>query len=203
MTAEELIIRYAAGERNFAGITLSTYDIEKGDFRGISLQGINLRGADLSEAPLHGVDLTDADLTGVILESASLEGAILRKAKLYSANLFCCCLVEADLTDAIMSRMNATCANFRGARLPSYGFERAILIEADFRNVSIPRYLICRGNNLIWDTTMPDGTIEKFPSLLNTGVNDASKEEERGLCLIPSAYILSLISGYFLPSIFS
>jgi len=164
ITAEELIVRYDEGERNFAGITLAHLGRDqKGELQGISLQGINLRGADLLDAPLSGVDFSGADLTGAILREANLENAVLRKATLYSANLFWCCLVKADLTDAVMDQINATCANFRSAKMPNFGFERAILIETNFQGVNISNKIICRQGNLIWDTIMPDGTVEKGP----------------------------------------
>ena len=44
--------------------------------------------------------------------------------------------------------------------------------------------------------------LNQVPTLENTEVVEASKEEE-GLGLIPLAYIFLRISGYFLPSIAS
>ncbi len=62
MDAEELLEKYAAGERKFHSVNLSQE---------------NLKGADLTE-----IDLTNANLTGV-----DLSGANLTKAKLNSTNL--------------------------------------------------------------------------------------------------------------------
>ncbi|KAI9130830.1 pentapeptide repeat-containing protein [Acaryochloris sp. CCMEE 5410] len=56
MTAEELLERYAAGERDFSGINL-----EGADLSGHELQGIILRGANLRK-----VDLRDSDLSGYL-----------------------------------------------------------------------------------------------------------------------------------------
>jgi uncharacterized protein YjbI with pentapeptide repeats len=56
MTAEELLQRYAAGERDFRNIKLSKTEIGRLDNRqrvfreGIGLQNINLSGADLRDA---------------------------------------------------------------------------------------------------------------------------------------------------------
>jgi uncharacterized protein YjbI with pentapeptide repeats len=53
MTAEELLERYAAGERDFAGIDLHGVDLSQA-----VLRGINLDRADLSEVNFTGADLS-------------------------------------------------------------------------------------------------------------------------------------------------
>ena len=58
MTAEELLERYAAGERDFAGV----------DLNGAVLTGINLDRADLSR-----VNFTGANLSGYYGKSLSLK----------------------------------------------------------------------------------------------------------------------------------
>ncbi len=62
MTAEELLERYAAGERDFSGANLY----------GAELTGANLTGANLTGANLNGANLTDANLTDANLSEASL-----------------------------------------------------------------------------------------------------------------------------------
>jgi uncharacterized protein YjbI with pentapeptide repeats len=142
MTGEELIVRYDAGERNFAGIQFGGNP----DYEGLNLQGVNLRGADL-----RNIDLTGADLTGAILSEAKLNRAILYKAKLYGALLFYCSLKEADLTDATFEWTNATCANFRKARMPRWGFKSTNLTEANFYGaIGITNLFILSNENLIW-----------------------------------------------------
>ncbi len=37
--------------------------------------------------------------------------------------------------------------------------DRAILTDANFRGATISNSSLCRGGNLIWNTTMSDGTI--------------------------------------------
>lgn len=89
MTREELLRRYAAGER---------------DFRGADLRGANLRGADLRDANLRWADLTDADLRGADLTDADLRRANLRRANLRGADLRWADLSNAYLTGAIFAR---------------------------------------------------------------------------------------------------
>ncbi|MEH2236669.1 pentapeptide repeat-containing protein [Nostoc sp.] len=67
MDAEELLRRYAAGERNFAGIELRN-SVNSTDLfpnlEGADLRKINLRGASLYRVNLSGANLSSADLSG-------------------------------------------------------------------------------------------------------------------------------------------
>ena len=160
ITPDELWFRYADGERDFPGIKLLQSERASGqmiDLQGFDLRGINLRRADLKYAGLTGVDLTGADLTGSVLIEACLERAIVRDASLYSANLHWCNLVQANLGGANLNHVNATSATFFRANIGA--FEYAILANANFRDATIGNSTLCRGGNLIWDTTMSDGTI--------------------------------------------
>ena len=165
ITAEELIVRYGDGERNFAGIELlqSERFLPENpiDLKGVSLRNINLRGACLRYADLTGADLTGADLTGAILMEAFLQKATIRDANLESVNLNWSSLHEADLRGTILSHMNACGAFFCGARTSA--FEYAILANADFRDTNIFNSTLCNCGNLIWNTVMSDGTIVVGP----------------------------------------
>jgi uncharacterized protein YjbI with pentapeptide repeats len=163
ITAEELLVRYKAGERNFAGIELiqsegvpsdSSIDLE-----GAILRDINLRGAYLRQADLTGADLTGADLFGVSLEMAWLKRAIVKDANLYSANLSWCDLTQADLRGTDLNHMNASRAKFCSANIGAFSY--AILAHANFRSADVSQINICRFGNLIWETTMPDGSVQR------------------------------------------
>jgi hypothetical protein len=78
MTAEELLERYAAGER---------------DFRGITLYEANLIRADLRSA-----DFSNADLSGSYLIAANLKNCIFQRTCLEGVDLTSSLLVKADLT---------------------------------------------------------------------------------------------------------
>jgi len=71
-SAEELLRRYAEGERDFESANLSGANLVRANLSGAKLRNAKLRGANLVRA-----NLSDADLVG----------ANLRKAKLCSANL--------------------------------------------------------------------------------------------------------------------
>lgn len=73
--AEELLSRYAAGERSFVGAELPMANLSGANLAGIDLRsanfrGANLRGANLQQAKLFGAILGDADL-----QDADLKGA--------------------------------------------------------------------------------------------------------------------------------
>ncbi|MGF1673439.1 MAG: pentapeptide repeat-containing protein [Rivularia sp. (in: cyanobacteria)] len=163
MTPEELVGRYLQGERDFRGIKLiqSPLDVEGNeiDLRGLCLRDIDLSGACLKKVDFTGADLTGINLFGAVLEQACLKRAIVRDANLYSVNLSWGNLTEADLRKTILTQMNATCACFDGAQF-GYRFEYAVLAETSFRDALIPKQSICGYGNLIWNTTMPDGTVE-------------------------------------------
>jgi len=158
----ELLERYASGERNFAGIELycSGYRPSKHgdsiDLDGVVLRDINLRGAYLYRVKMIGVDLTGADLGGIFLDECSLAEGIIRDASLKAANVSLSNFHNADLRGTDLNYINAVGANFSGAYL--HTLESAILADASFRGAHTEEGLIYRGNNLIWDTTMPDGT---------------------------------------------
>jgi uncharacterized protein YjbI with pentapeptide repeats len=165
ITPSELLARYADGERNFAGIELiQSEGVPQDcmiDLEGAILRDINLRGAYLRQADLTEADLTGADLFGVSLESAWLKHAIIRNANLYSANLSWCDLTEADLRGTDLNHMNASRAIFCGANIG--GFSYAILAHANFRSADVSKTNICRFGNFIWETTMPNGSLERGP----------------------------------------
>ncbi len=167
MTTHELLTRYRAGERNFAGVELITdyerniYDAS-GEIHGLEgsdLRGINLRGAKLQRVVLEGTNLTEADLSGACLFCANLCDGILK-----GSNLYAVCLLEAfckgtNFDGAYLSLMNAMNTNFVSAIITK-GFENAILAHANFKGSGISKYTLCSYGNFIYCTTMSDGTIE-------------------------------------------
>ena len=67
MTKEELLTRYAAGERDFSEAELYGVDLSGADLQGINLSDARLFGANLSGANLKYANLDYASLYGVNL----------------------------------------------------------------------------------------------------------------------------------------
>jgi uncharacterized protein YjbI with pentapeptide repeats len=147
LTADELIERYVAGERNFAGIRLKGGrggELDGANFNGSNFSGAILHadmiGINLSDCSLRGADLAESDLSDAFLMRANFIGATLAQANLSGANLTDANLVRAELEEALVSNANLT-----GARL-----NNATGVEVDYwLKIGC---IFCR-------TTMPDGTI--------------------------------------------
>ncbi len=104
MDADELLKRYAAGDRDFTGANLARAKLIGANLVGVNLWGADLSGANLAKAKLWGANLcganlvranlTRANLSGANLVEANLRQAKLRYTKLYSANLSGACYDE-------------------------------------------------------------------------------------------------------------
>jgi len=97
MDVEQLLHRYAEGQR---------------DFSWVDLRRADLRGASLSDASFYR-----ADLTGTLLD-----GANLRRVSFLKANLMKADLSNADLTGANLKRADLTGTIFTGAVLDAVTF---------------------------------------------------------------------------------
>jgi hypothetical protein len=97
LSAEEVLSRYAGGERNFSWKDLSGLDLRDADLRDTNLFGSNLSNTNLTDANLEG-----ANLEGANLGQANLRGALLRNAHLRRVFLAGADLTGADVTGAEM-----------------------------------------------------------------------------------------------------
>ncbi len=123
MDVQELMTRYAAGERNFQGVDLSGVDLYEAQLEGIDLSQANLANANLSMANLSGsnlshTNLADTNLSGTILKGANLSQANLTRADLSWANLSQANLTAADLSAAVMKMAILIGTRFRGTTMP-------------------------------------------------------------------------------------
>lgn len=169
ITPSDLLRRYSVGERNFAGVSffvntkpgtmLCEVDLSNIILSGAYLSDISMQETDLSNAKMVGTylvdsrlymsDLSGADLTGANLTRAYLGSANLRKANLTGANLTGAILVGADMTDVCLEAANLSQVDLSGIKLYN----------------KLPRTfgVFCAENALLWETILPDGTMEKGP----------------------------------------
>jgi uncharacterized protein YjbI with pentapeptide repeats len=168
MTAEELLQRYAAGERDFSGIRVIVEEYDK-IFEGKDLSGINLCGSTLS-GNWSGVSLCKARLRGVTGDSWDLRQGNLSQANLSGTDFIQCDLTGCNFTEAILfgtafrqvvvDEANFTRASLRGADLSEADLEGADFSGANLKGVEgvdidTFRHFSCT----LADTRMPDGGI--------------------------------------------
>jgi uncharacterized protein YjbI with pentapeptide repeats len=137
MNPEDLLSRYATGDRQFAHTELNEAKLSQTKLTGINLSGAqlnqaNLRSTDLAIADLSGAQLRGADLTQANLERSDCSGADLRDAYLGSANL-----QGAILRQALLEQVNGTQTDFRQTTLTGANLIQAKLHSADFSNANL------------------------------------------------------------------
>ncbi|XZN89868.1 MAG: pentapeptide repeat-containing protein [Microcoleus sp.] len=117
LEADELLRRYAMGDRYFVNANLRCANLSQ-----LCLENIDLSYAKLNLANLSGTNLNKANLALAQMQSANLSGSNLSKsqlvrANLAGANLSDAILIGADLTNADLSNANLNGADLRGANL--------------------------------------------------------------------------------------
>ena len=113
-TAEELLRRYAAGERYFPETDIPD---------GSSLEGAALAGAVFVSGWLSDVNFRGADLRGVRFEEC---------------NVKCSDFDNADLRGACFPRTHVEAISVRGARLEGASFAGALAYGGEYREGEIP-----------------------------------------------------------------
>lgn len=117
LEADELLRRYAMGDRYFVNANLRCANLSQ-----LCLENIDLSYAKLNLANLSGTNLNKANLAAAQMQSANFSGSNLSKsqlvrANLAGANLSDASLIGADLTNADLSNANLNGADLRGANL--------------------------------------------------------------------------------------
>jgi uncharacterized protein YjbI with pentapeptide repeats len=100
MTAEELLERYAAGERDFSGVDLSGVDLEEVYLEEVNLQGANLSGTLFFRSNLRGAIFTNANLERADLSMTVFDETDFRGANLRSCKTLECSMIRANFQDA-------------------------------------------------------------------------------------------------------
>lgn len=158
ITLEELLERYADGQRDFTRFTIryTDQDFENGidlsgaKFRGYSLEDLiyALQNSNLSGADLRSIQFRRANLDRCNLSGAKLNKATLWRAGLYRANLSGANLNGASLQEACFARANLRGANLSRTWLCETHFDVADLSGANFTNARIHRRISFNEANL-------------------------------------------------------
>jgi len=209
MTGEELLEKYAQGERKFhrekligANLTeakLVEIHLYKADLTEIDLSRANLTNANLSQADLSKASLSDVNFTRANLENVSFHKANLQRADMKLANLSKSDLSEVNLTDGYLvgatledTNLKKAClegasleaANLHNANLSSANLNGANLRKADLTDANI--YGTTFDNADLTDAIMPDGEIYNQETSTNKQPN-RRKPMERQIIKTDSA----------------
>jgi uncharacterized protein YjbI with pentapeptide repeats len=162
ITAEELLARYVAGERNFAGVDLGGSSSRR-EFRP-NLGNADLRGINLSGANLEMVSLCLSDLSGARLFGACLSNSYLIRANFTNTDLRYATITWADAREAVF-----TSSNMEGIDLSSSIFHKTIWHKNNLRSAILIHTNLTDAqgwydcgdlyNVLLWKTRMPNGDI--------------------------------------------
>src|ERR671933_45538 len=142
LSTDELLRRYAAGERNFANANLRCavlceQNLSQCNLSYVKLSFANLSGINLTGADLTSADLSDASLSGANLSHASLYRTLLIRANLSEANLRGANLFKASLNDANLREADLTGANLSFADLRGAIFDEAALSGANLTGAKL------------------------------------------------------------------
>lgn len=189
MNVDELLRRYAAGERDFSGIRLYAgiliaVNLSRVNLSRAHLEAVSLREANLERANLSNVNLSCSSLTKANLSQADLSGANfcrsgfpyvgdailpaeLTEANLQGANLNGADLRQVYLSEANLSKAKLEEANLRGADLTRVDLREAnltgaILAEANLSQANLTGAILANADlreATLAGTTMPDGTV--------------------------------------------
>ena len=161
MDREELLRRYAAGERDFAGIQLSHTGCRS--IKDADLRQINLRGAILFHLRIDNSDLRGADLRGTQMMWSRLTQVDLSEADLRFASLTYMQWLDVNLTNASLEQANLRGSYLR-ANLSFTNLESTILVDTSLRDsINIIPFSVDRA--VIWNLRMPDGTVDIGPRI--------------------------------------
>ncbi len=161
---QEVVERYQAGERNFAGIGL--YSQASRMLKDADLSGINLSGADLSQIKLEKTNLSGACLRGTDFVYSDLRSVNLSHADLSHANLRCCYWINVDFSHACMARAVLFESELTDANLFGTNLEAIILIHSCLKG-AIKSDPFRIGGAFIWNSMMPDGSMDLGPRFVD------------------------------------
>lgn len=120
--------------------------LDKIDFRGHDLGGLDLGSASLAYSNLNGLALSKLDLSNINLTGANLENTDLTDSNLTGANLSQARLQNANLRGANFTDANMHGVDFRKSNLEGLDFTGADLTECDFREANLENAVLVNAN---------------------------------------------------------
>ncbi|MEG3834402.1 MULTISPECIES: pentapeptide repeat-containing protein [unclassified Microcoleus] len=116
ITVEELLRRYATGDRDFRNIIL-----EYADLSGVELQNIDLTGAQFNYVNLSRLNLHRCELGSAQFWYCNFREAKITSSHLEYSRFFDCDLRGFNSSRCDISSVNFTRVNLQGAKLGGFG----------------------------------------------------------------------------------
>jgi uncharacterized protein YjbI with pentapeptide repeats len=130
ITVEELLRRFAAGERDFTEINIR--DSREGLMRGIDLSGINLEGSSLS-VDFSGAILRETNFRYTVWDIVTWEDIDFSGSDFTGINnVVGCAFIRCNFNDTIWSKANLWQACFVDSTLTTANFDDAKFSEVNF-----------------------------------------------------------------------
>ena len=147
MTANELLERYKAGQRDFRGLNLMGIDLSHSVLCGANFSFCNLRNAWMKQANLRGANLRNTTISRGVLAYADLSGADLSHADLDTCAFFGANLTGANFHKALMGHQPC----LSGANLTNVDFTQTFIgLPGGLDNLSVFGATLC-------NTKFPNG----------------------------------------------
>ncbi|CDM94576.1 Rid family detoxifying hydrolase [Limnospira indica] len=128
MQPQELLDRFAEGERDFPGVDLSDTNWPASD-----LSEINLEGADLSNSELKNMTFDNANL-----KNCNFSGSTLQFVEFVNADLTNACFIKSDLSDIDFSGADLTGVQFQeSSRFSDINMAKAIIKNVNFSGINM------------------------------------------------------------------
>jgi len=166
ITREDLLRRYAAGERDFAGVT---FEFGTDNLDTAILRKINLRGAEIGDITFTGVDFERANFGGAVVVDCPFFDVNLYRASFRGGYMPGCWFEGVDLSEADLSGAVLTRVTFERVKLVGADLSRTKLVSADFIDSDLTNAVFDNADlsrAYVRKTVMPDGTFrEKEPFL--------------------------------------
>jgi uncharacterized protein YjbI with pentapeptide repeats len=135
MDIQELLERYAAGERDFSFVrSFKNLQVPRSqDLSGINFQGCRFHDVDFSQVNLAGAELAGIVCSSTSFRNANLRGATISAATFWEETDFS----EADLSFANLSKLTVEDAIFQRAILISSDLSESYIKGADFQAANL------------------------------------------------------------------
>lgn len=147
ITAEELLERYKAGERDFNGLNLREISLSGGELKDCNLSCANLEGAIVNQVTFSNCNLTEANFSNAVLSQSSFNYSDLTGANLTNSDLSKTKFEGTNLIRANLNNVNFSESYFsKEVKLDKADMSEANLSKASLIGVTLSQVNLSHAN---------------------------------------------------------